>query len=149
MTAEVLARTLDEMQKDTQAGKIKWQLEVQTTEYNDKSTKPVAEVDDEKWVVDECYTSFYCKFREMEFCMITYENIETAGEKVRTTNLIFIPPIAIRIFDIDQLAPYAIQTSAVLVAQIRKLWELLLNMYKEDPMSVEMNVNEVNLIEKE
>lgn len=149
MTKETLVRTLDEMKKDTEHKKLRWQVEVQTTEYNDPATKPTAKADGRTWLVDECYTSYHCQYHDLDFCMITYENIETADEDVRTTNLVFIPPIAMRLFNLDQLAPYAIEVSASLIEKIHHLWEALLAMYKEDPSSLDLVVNEAQLEDEE
>lgn len=112
MTAENLSVLLADMQKETEKGKLKWRLEVATSEYRDPSEKPTAEADGEIWTVDECFVAYSCKFRGSEFSMITYENIETAGEKTRSTNLVFLPPIAMRIFRLEELAPYAVEASA-------------------------------------
>ena len=72
--------------------------------------------------------------------MITYEMIKTSGDKTATTNLIFLPPLGIRLFNLHTLLPYSVQASSVLASQVHKLWELLLTMYKADPESVHLEV---------
>ena len=145
MTAENLNVLLGDMQKETEKGKLKWRLEVATSEYRNPAEKPTVEADGETWMVDECYVAYSCVFRGNEFSMITYENIETAGEKTRSTNLVFLPPIAMRMFRLDELAPYAVETSAVLANRIHHLWETLLKMYEENRESVGMLVREIEV----
>lgn len=137
-----LLKQLQEMTKDTKSGKIKWEIKCQTTEYNETESKPVVEEDGTFWVVDECYVSYYCEYKGKEFLMITYEMIHTAGSDVKTTNLIFLPPLGVRFFDIHTLLPYSVETSNVLTYQIHTLWEMLLDMYKANPDSVNMDVSE-------
>ncbi len=137
-----LLKQLQEMTKDTKSGKIKWEIKCQTTEYNETESKPVVEEDGTFWVVDECYVSYYCEYKGKEFLMITYEMIHTAGSDVKTTNLIFLPPLGVRFFDIHTLLPYSVETSNVLTYQIHTLWEMLLDMYKANPDSVNMEVSE-------
>ena len=74
--------------------------------------------------------------------MITYEMIKTAGDKVHTTNMIFLPPLGIRVFQL----PMLLQASGVLANQIHNLWELLLAMKKADPESVFMEVSAGKLV---
>ena len=78
--------------------------------------------------------------------MITYEMIKTAGDKVHTTNMIFLPPLGIRVFQLPMLLPYAVQASGVLANQIHNLWELLLAMIKAAPESVFMEVSAGKLV---
>lgn len=137
---EELSHLLTEMYKATKEGKLHWKLDVQTTENNDPAEKPVEIEDGIAWTVDECYVSYECKYKGQDFCMITYEMIKTAEEKTATTNLIFLPPMGIRLFHLQTLLPHSIQASGVLANQIHNLWELLLQMYKEDNTSVILNV---------
>ena len=95
---EELSHMLTEMYNDTKDGKIRWNLSVQTTENNEVSEKPVEVEDGVSWTIDECYVSYYCKYKGQDFLMITYEMIKTAGDKVHTTNMIFLPPLGIRVF---------------------------------------------------
>ena len=72
--------------------------------------------------------------------MITYEMLKTAGDRVQTTNLVFLPPLGIRAFHLQTLLPYAIPATNVLANQIHNLWELLLIQYKTDKASVYLDV---------
>ena len=146
MKQEELCRKLTEMIAETKAQKLSWRLEVQTTEGNDASEKPIEEEHGTKWTIDECYVSYYCKYKGQDFLMITYEMIKTAGDKVHTTNMIFLPPLGIRVFQLPMLLPYAVQASGVLANQIHNLWELLLAMKKADPESVFMEVSAGKLV---
>ena len=137
---EELVKQLTDMVKDTKAGKVHWYVICQTTEYNDAATKPTVEEDGLQWTVDECYVSYVCNYKGQDFCMITYEMLKTAGDKVQTTNLIFLPPMGIRVFHLQNLLPYAIPASNVLANQIHNLWELLLIQYKADKSSVYLDV---------
>lgn len=142
MKSEELLKQLTEMTKETKSGKIMWEVICQTTEYNDPETKPQIEEDGRKWTVDECYVSYHCEYKGKEFLMITYEMINTAADEVKTTNLVFMPPLGIRYFDINTLLPYAVETNNMLTYQIRTLWETLLAMYKANPASVKLDVSE-------
>ena len=143
---EELSHQLTEMYRETKNGKLHWNVEVQTTEYNDPSEKPVEEEEGISWTVDECYVSYYCKYKGQDFCMITYEMIKTSGEKTQTTNLIFLPPLGIRAFHLQTLLPYAVNASGVLANQIHNLWELLLVMHKADQTSVSLDVRPGELV---
>lgn len=139
---EELIKQLQEMSKDTRLGKIHWDIKCQTTEYNDADSKPTTEEDGITWTVDECYVSYYCEYKGREFLMITYEMIHTAGAEVKTTNLVFLPPLGIRYFDIHTLLPYAVETSNMLTYQVQSLWKQLLDMYRANPESVSMDASE-------
>ena len=134
------------MAKDTRLGKINWDIKCQTTEYNDPTTKPVVEEDGVLWTVDECYVSYYCEYNGKEFLMITYEMIHTAGNDVKTTNMVFLPPLGIRYFDIHTLLPYAVDASNMLSYQIQTLWKQLLEMYKANLGKVALDVSERTLV---
>ena len=81
MKQEELCRKLTEMIAETKAQKLSWRLEVQTTEGNDASEKPIEEEHGTKWTIDECYASYSCNYRGKEFCMITYELLKKSGDK--------------------------------------------------------------------
>lgn len=147
MTAENLSILLEDMRKETERKSLKWRLEVATSEYRSPKTKPTVEADGKTWTVDECFVSYNCTFRGNEFSMITYENIETAGNDVRTTNLVFLPPLAMRIFRLDELAPYAVETTESLTAHVHALWNTLLTRYKENSGGVAMDVREIEVKE--
>lgn len=139
---EELAKQLADMIKDTKMGKVKWSVQCQTTEYNDPAKKTKTEENGVSWTVDECFVSYCCEYKEQEFLMITYEMIHSTKMKTKTTNLVFLPPLGIRYFDIHTLLPYAVQTTQILTYQVHSLWELLLTMYKANPNSVKLDVSE-------
>ena len=60
---EELSHMLTEMYNDTKDGKIHWNISVQTTENNEVSEKPVEVEDGVSWTIDECYVSYYCKYK--------------------------------------------------------------------------------------
>lgn len=142
MKKEELLKVLTDMTKDTKAGKIAWEVICQTTEYNAPESKPVIEEEGTMWTVDECYVSYHCEYKGKEFLMITYEMIHTNANAVKTTNLIFLPPLGIRYFDINTLLPYVVEADNMLTYQIKTLWETLLAMYKANPASVKLDVSE-------
>ena len=143
---EEIFHEIQDMMGETKEGRIRWSVEVQTTEANPVEEKPVEHEDGLDWTIDECYVSYYCKYKGQDFLMITYEMIKTAGDKVHTTNMIFLPPLGIRVFQLPMLLPYAVQASGVLANQIHNLWELLLAMKKADPESVFMEVSAGKLV---
>lgn len=142
MKPQELTKQLADMVKDTKFGKIKWDVEMQTTEYNEADKKPKIEENGVIWNVDECFVSYHCEYKGKEFLMITYEMIHSAKGKSQTTNLVFLPPLGIRYFDIATLLPYTVENSQILTYQIHSLWELLLAMYKANPSSVKLNVSD-------
>lgn len=135
---EELSRLLTEMYKETKEGKLCWNIQIQTTEYNDLSQKPVEVEDNVSWTIDECYVSYVCSYKGQDFAMITYEMIKTAGEQTQSTNLVFLPPMGIRAFHLQTLLPYAVEASNVLTSQIHNLWELLLAQYKAKKQNIHL-----------
>ena len=80
-----------------------------------------------------------------DFCLITYEMLKTANsstgeQKVKSSNMVFLPPLGMRFFDIHALLPYSIEVSNVLLDAIHRLWVMLLDMYKVDKGSIYLNV---------
>lgn len=140
MRQEELCKKIAELIMETRAGKIRWSVEVQTTEANDISDKPKEIENGIEWTVDECYVSYYCKYRDKDFCMITYELIKTAGDRITSSNMVFLPPLGMRYFDLRTLLPHSVETSAVLLDQIHQLWVMLLDMYKVDKGSIYLGV---------
>lgn len=140
MKKEELSRRIAELLAETKAGRVRWNVEVQTTEANEASEKPIEVENGVEWTIDECYVSYYCKHRNKDFCMITYELIKTAGDKVTSSNMVFVPPLGIRLFDLRTLLPHSVETSPVLLDQIHQLWVLLLDMYKVDKSSLYLDV---------
>ena len=133
MKEEELLRNLTMMVKETQAGHLSWELQCQTTENADEETKPVEELEGKNWTVDECFLSFHCIFQEKDFLMITYEKIYSCGEGKRSTNLIFLPPLGIRFFNLDVLAPYAVQAGQMLVYEVHMLWTSIVEQRSKHP----------------
>ena len=127
-----LLKELTDMVKETKKGQIKWKLSCQTTEYNDEAVKPTVTEDGITWTVDECYVSYECTYKGRQ-----------------TTNLVFLPPLGIRYFDISTLLPYSVPASNVLTYEIHTLWLLLLEMYKSDNTSVELDVSSRELMIEE
>ena len=64
---EELSRLLTEMYKETKEGRIRWSLQVQTTEHNNPSEKPVEVEDGVSWTIDECYVSYVCNYKGKDF----------------------------------------------------------------------------------
>jgi hypothetical protein len=141
-----LLRKLPELVKETKAGRIFWDVECQTTEYNATEQKPVVtEEDGNEWTVDECYVSYHCEYKGEEFLMISYEMIHSRDEKKKTTNLIFLPPLGIRYFDLHSLLPYAVEADQMLTYQVHMLWLAILEQKKANPDAVKLEVDERRL----
>jgi hypothetical protein len=141
-----LLRKLPELVKETNAGRIFWDVECQTTEYNATEQKPVVtEEDGNEWTVDECYVSYHCEYKGEEFLMISYEMIHSRDEKKKTTNLIFLPPLGIRYFDLHSLLPYAVEADQMLTYQVHMLWLAILEQKKANPDAVNLEVDERKL----
>ena len=69
--------------RETKEGRIRWSVEVMTTEANPAEEKPVEHEDGLDWTIDECYVSYYCKYKGKDFCLITYEMLKTARRELR------------------------------------------------------------------
>ena len=93
---EQLVRKVTDMIQKTREGKLHWDIQCQTTEYNDPAKKPVETEEGETWVIDECFVSYHCMDQEKEFLLVSYEQIYTCGEKKKSCNLIFLPPLGIQ-----------------------------------------------------
>lgn len=140
-----LVKQLTEMIKDTKSGKITWNIECQTTEYNDPATKPVVEEEGMKWKVDECYVSYHCEYKNKEFLMISYEMIHQCDSKLKSTNLIFLPPLGIRFFDIHTLLPYSVEASQLLTYHVHMLWQTILDLYKKESKNINLSISDRTL----
>ena len=140
MKPAVLANTLDEMIRETKKGQLNWQLELQSTDGLQDSLKHRITEDGKEWVVDECFISFYCKFRGKDHLMITYEHIKRCGGQVRSDNLIFMPPLNVRYFDVGILSPYIVDANAVLLDKFHQLWMLVMDSYKKKDGRVSFKV---------
>lgn len=136
-----LLRLIPDLVKETKSGRLNWKIDGQTTEYNDAASKPVVSEDDIKWTVDECYICYECEFRGNQFLMITYEMIHSAGDKKKTTNLIFMPPAGIRFFDINTLLPYSVTADQMLTYSVHTLWLTILEAYKVRPEQIKIDMS--------
>ena len=114
---------------------MRWRLDIQTTEGNEE--KYTVQEGNVAWVVDECYVSYQCTYRGKEFCMITYEMMKTAGDRIRTVNYVFLPPLGVRLFSLHTLLKHSVEADAVLMSQIHLLWELLMRLSKKQDGQVE------------
>ncbi len=142
MKPAVLTNTLDEMISETKKGRLDWQLELQSTDGLADSLKHHVSEDGIDWAVDECFLSFFCKYHEKNWLLITYEYIKTHGNKVRTSNLLFMPPSSIRYFDVGILSPYIVQADAVLLDRIHQLYTLLMEAHKNKDGHVSLKVHD-------
>lgn len=143
---EQLAKKVTELIQKTREGKLHWDIQCQTTEYNDPAIKPVEQENGENWMVDECFVAYHCMDQEKEFLLISYEQIYTCGEKKKSCNLIFEPPLGVRFFDVDVLAPYALETDQMLVYEVHMLWLTVLEQYKKNPDQISMDVTPRELV---
>lgn len=143
--ANDLMHQLGELVKDTKAGKIHWRINVSTTEYNPAEKKPRIQAEGEEWTVDECYVSYYCEHHGEEFLLISYEMISTAGPKQKTTNMLFLPPMGIRVFDISTLMPYSIAADQMLTYAVHNLWLTILETKKSHPELIQLDADERTL----
>lgn len=142
---KALLRDLTEMSKLTAQGRLKWEIIVSTSEYKDADTKPTVEEDGVNWLVDECYVSYHCTFKGEEFLLITYEMIHSYGEKRKSTNMIFLPPLGVRYFDLHTLLPYSITATQMLTYNIHMLWKLILEQQKKNPDQISIDAFEREL----
>lgn len=143
MRPEELSKTLQNMRRETEDGRLKWRIDVQTTEGNEE--KYAVTEDGKTWTVDECYVSYLCNYRGSEFCMITYEMIKTCGAQVRTINYLFLPPLGVRLFSLHTLLPHSVETDSVLIAQVHALWEALIVLKKKGSGQVEFHIAEASV----
>ena len=79
---EEIFREIQEMMGETKEGRIRWSVEVMTTEANPAEEKPVEHEDGLDWTIDECYVSYYCRYKGKDFCLITYEMLKTANRSI-------------------------------------------------------------------
>ncbi len=140
-----LMREVTELVKETKAGKIQWKIEVSTTEYNRPEDKVTIIDKGTKWTSDECFVSYYCQYKGEEFLMITYEMINSAGAQKKTTNLVFLPPLGIRVFDLHALLPYSVEADQMLVYNVHMLWLTVLEEQKKRPELISIDAVERKL----
>lgn len=138
-SAELL-RKLPELVKETKENKLQWDIEFQTTEYNEPSEKPTEDIEGNPWMLDECFVSYHCVYNGEEFLLITYEQIATFEDKKKSYNLAFVPPLGNRFFDVDMLAPYAVELDQMLAYEIHMLWLTVLEKLKEHSQNISIDV---------
>ena len=139
-SAELLKK-LPDLVKETKENKLQWKIEFQTTEYNDPSEKPTEQIDGKDWLLDECFVSYHCEYKGKEFLLITYEQIASFEAKKKSYNLAFVPPLGNRIFDVDLLAPYAVELDQMLAYEIHMLWLTILEKLKEHSKNITIDVS--------
>jgi len=132
---------IQNMIHDTKSGILHWQIDCSTTEYNATETKPVEVIEGKSYTVDECYVSYYTKYNDKEFLMITYEMMHQAKDDVKSMNLVFLPPLGNRFFDVSLLLPYAVEADQIVTYHIHMLWETILASYKANEGLVTLNVD--------
>ena len=139
-SAELLKK-LPDLVKETKENKLQWKIEFQTTEYNDPSEKPTEQIDGKEWLLDECFVSYHCEYKGKEFLLITYEQIASFEAKKKSYNLAFVPPLGNRFFDVDLLAPYAVELDQMLAYEIHMLWLTILEKLKEHSKNITIDVS--------
>ena len=139
-SAELLKK-LPDLVKETKENKLQWKIEFQTTEYNDPSEKPTEQIDGKDWLLDECFVSYHCEYKGKEFLLITYEQIASFEAKKKSYNLAFVPPLGNRFFDVDLLAPYAVELDQRLAYEIHMLWLTILEKLKEHSKNITIDVS--------
>ena len=139
-SAELLKK-LPDLVKETKENKLQWKIEFQTTEYNDLSEKPTEQIDGKDWLLDECFVSYHCEYKGKEFLLITYEQIASFEAKKKSYNLAFVPPLGNRFFDVDLLAPYAVELDQMLAYEIHMLWLTILEKLKEHSKNITIDVS--------
>ena len=139
-SAELLKK-LPDLVKETKENKLQWKIEFQTTEYNDPSEKPTEQIDGKDWLLDECFVSYHCEYKGKEFLLIPYEQIASFEDKKKSYNLAFVPPLGNRFFDVDLLAPYAVELDQMLAYEIHMLWLTILEKLKEHSKNITIDVS--------
>lgn len=139
-SAELLKK-LPDLVKETKENKLQWKIEFQTTEYNDPSEKPTEQIDGKDWLLDECFVSYHCEYKGRDFLLITYEQIASFEDKKKSYNLAFVPPLGNRFFDVDLLAPYAVELDQMLAYEIHMLWLTILEKLKEHSKNITIDVS--------
>lgn len=139
-SAELLKK-LPDLVKETKENKLQWKIEFQTTEYNDPSEKPTEQIDGKDWLLDECFVSYHCEYKGKEFLLITYEQIASFEDKKKSYNLAFVPPLGNRFFDVDLLAPYAVELDQMLAYEIHMLWLTILEKLKEHSKNITIDLS--------
>ena len=77
--------------------------------------------------------------------MISYEMIHSALDKMKTTNLIFLPPLGMRYMALHALLPYAEEADQMLSYHVHMLWLTILETKKEHPDWIDLDADERTL----
>ena len=79
---EEIFHEIQDMMGETKEGRIR--MECRGSDYgaNPVEEKPVEHEDGLDWTIDECYVSYYCKYKGKDFCLITYEMLKTANSSI-------------------------------------------------------------------
>ena len=133
MKPETLMSKLDDLLKETNSNRLKWIVEIKTSEYENNIEKNIIQEENKTWTMDECYVSYSCNFHGENFVMVTYEDIEKCDNEIRSFNMVFLPPTGIRLFQMDSLISYSVEMSNPLALKLHTLWDTLLAKYKESP----------------
>ncbi|MCR5468523.1 MAG: hypothetical protein K6F37_06145 [Lachnospiraceae bacterium] len=141
MREEELVRKFKLLMDETSKGKIKWDIQVQTTEYNENK---YTETDDDgvEWTIDECYVNYFTEDVDPAFNMITYEMIRTSGSECHTTTFVFFPPLGIRYFNLRTLFPYSVKADSMVTQSVHMLWNQLLALAKKNDPNIKIDANE-------
>ena len=84
--------------------------------------------------------------KEKDFLLITYEQIFTCGQKKKSCNLLFMPPMGIRFYDVDTLAPYAVKADQMLTYEAHMLWLTILEKCKDKSERIKLDVSPRKLV---
>ncbi|MCR5388354.1 MAG: hypothetical protein K6E56_03815 [Lachnospiraceae bacterium] len=140
MTTNNLSRQLEEMIKETGKNRLSWNMVIESTDDLDESIKEKLKDGDITWTVDECFVEYSCQWKGKDFCLISYEHVLSFEDKTRMDALVFLPPLGMRFFDINTLAPYAIKVDSVLANRVHILFETLMTHVKADDHLVSLKV---------
>jgi len=136
MKPEALIAKLEDLLKETNQNRVKWIVEMKTSEYDDTVDKTIVHENGNDWIMNECYVCYSCNFHGENFVMITYEDFETCNDLTRSLNMVFIPTTGIHLFDIEYLLPYSIKMNSNLAKKLHVLWDTLLSLYKSNSEKV-------------
>ncbi|MCR5272220.1 MAG: hypothetical protein K6E13_04465 [Lachnospiraceae bacterium] len=140
MKQEELLKKIKNLMENTSKGKIKWDVLVQSTEYNDKKYVETDE-DGIEWTIDECYVNYFTENVDPVFNMITYEMIRSNGSETHTTTFVFFPPLGIRFFNLRTLFPYSIKADTMVTQSVHMLWNQLLELAKNKNPNISIDAN--------
>ncbi|MFV0466286.1 MAG: hypothetical protein ACK5ML_09440 [Lachnospiraceae bacterium] len=144
MKGTELSQLLNKLYKETQEGKVSWDIHIQTTEGNEEKFE--VEEQGKTWQVDECYVSYSCTSQGREVCMITYEMIKKNEDDMQSINYVFVPPLGIRLFSVQTLLPYSVETDRMLIHQVHNLWELIVELHRKNSPQIHWRLSEAEVV---